>query len=92
MQIPKHLSGIPYPKVAVSFSGDMELYWDDGIVYIDVRFEPNHKMSVFSRNRKTVEEIYYDSADALVLQDEWYDEAFKMLIASRNEVKLSTIS
>jgi hypothetical protein len=73
---------LPQPKAMISRNGDIELYWDDSIVYIDIQFEPDNMLSLFSRNRLSGEEKFFDSVDIATIDDDWYFNTLDMLLSS----------
>ena len=72
----------PQPKAMISRNGDIELYWDDSIVYIDIQFEPDNMLSLFSRNRSSGEERFFDTVDIATIDSNWYFDALDVLLNS----------
>ncbi|RJF98993.1 hypothetical protein D3871_11095 [Noviherbaspirillum saxi] len=63
---------LPLPKAMLSASGELGLYWDDNDIYIDIAFEPEGKISIYSKIRSTGKEKFYDSIDTTSINSNWY--------------------
>ncbi len=71
----------PLPKTMLSRDGEIGLYWDDNLVYLDIQFEPDKALSVFSRDRLTGKEKFLDSVDVASINSSWYFDALGALLS-----------
>lgn len=66
-------SSFPLPTPMVSPNGELGLYWDTGANYADINFEPDGKISLYSRSRASPEiEKFIDGIDVTQLTNSWY--------------------
>ena len=70
----------PLPKPMLSREGVIGLYWDDGSVYIDIQFDSENTLSVFSRDRSSGKEKFVDSVDITSIDSNWYYDTLDMLL------------
>jgi hypothetical protein len=77
----------PLPKPMLSREGVIGLYWDDGSVYIDIQFDSEHTLCVFSRDRVSGEEKFVDSADITSIDSNWYYDTLEMLLTPMGHVQ-----
>ena len=77
----------PLPKPMLSREGVIGLYWDDGSVYIDIQFDSEHKLSVFSRDRSSGKEKFVDSVDITSIDSNWYYDTLDMLFTPVGHVQ-----
>lgn len=49
---------LPTPKPMISDKGNIGLYWDNKMTYIDIELEKNKLFTIFIRSRKTRQEYY----------------------------------
>ena len=77
----------PLPKPMLSRQGVIGLYWDDGSVYIDIQFDSENTLSVFSRDRSTGKEEFVDSVDVTSINSNWYYDALDMLLTPVGHVQ-----
>ena len=71
----------PLPKAMLSRDGVVGLYWDDSFVYIDIQFEPDQALSVFSRDRSSGKEKFVDSIDVTTITPSWYFDTLDALLS-----------
>lgn len=62
----------PLPKAMLSADGTVGLYWNDAHVYIDIQFESDQTLSMFSRNRSSDKERFFDSIDVTFINSNWF--------------------
>jgi len=72
----------PLPKAMLSRDGELGLYWDDSVVYVDIQFESDHTLSVFSRDRSSGKEKFVDSVDVTAINPNWYFDTLDALLIS----------
>jgi hypothetical protein len=77
----------PLPKPMLSREGVIGLYWDDGSVYIDIQFDSEHTLSVFSRDRSSGKEKFVDSVDITSIDSNWYYDTLDMLLTPVGHVQ-----
>ena len=77
----------PLPKPMLSREGVIGLYWDDGSVYIDIQFDSEHTLSVFSRDRSSGKEKFVDSVDITSIDSNWYYDTMDMLLTPVGHVQ-----
>ncbi len=70
----------PFPKAMLSRNGVIGLYWDDGSVYIDIQFDSDNTLSVYSRDRSSGKEEFVDSVDITGINSSWYYDALNILL------------
>ncbi|MDV6345086.1 hypothetical protein [Nitrosomonas sp. Is37] len=71
----------PLPKAMVSSDGTIGLYWDDTFMYIDIQFESDHTLSMFSRDRSTGKERFIDSIDVATVNSSWFFDTLGELLS-----------
>ncbi|KJV06226.1 hypothetical protein [Methylocucumis oryzae] len=69
----------PMPKAMLSSDGEVGLYWDDNIAYIDLQFESDQTLSIFSRDRSSGKETFIE-ADITTIDSEWFFDTFGELL------------
>ena len=69
----------PMPKAMLSSDGEVGLYWDDNIAYIDLQFESDQTLSIFSRDRSSGKEKFIE-ADIATIDSEWFFDTFGELL------------
>jgi len=62
----------PIPKAMLSGDGIVGLYWDDVFMYVDIQFESDHTLSIFSRDRASGKEEFIDSIDVATTNPAWF--------------------
>lgn len=77
----------PLPKPMLSREGVIGLYWDDGSVYIDIQFDSENTLSVFSRDRSSRKEKFVDSVDITSIDSNWYYDTLNMLLTPVGHVQ-----
>lgn len=77
----------PLPKPMLSREGVIGLYWDDGSVYIDIQFDSENTLSVFSRDRSSGKEKFVDSVDITSIDSNWYYDTLDMLLTPVGHVQ-----
>lgn len=77
----------PLPKAMLSRDGVIGLYWDDGSVYIDIQFDSDHTLSVFSRDRSSGKEKFVDSVDMTSINSSWYYDTLDALLTRAEHVQ-----
>lgn len=67
-------SALPLPTPMISSSGEIGLYWDNGISYLDINFDYDGTISLYSRNRGTNPEVetFLDEVDPTEITAAWY--------------------
>ncbi len=72
----------PLPKAMLSGDGTVGLYWDDTLMYIDIQFESDRTLSMFSRDRSSGKERFTDSIDVAAINPSWFFETLGELLSS----------
>lgn len=70
----------PLPKAMLTADGEVGLYWDDKNIYMDIAFEPEGKISIYSKVRSSGKEKFLDSVDTSVINSNWYFDALGDLL------------
>lgn len=70
----------PLPKAMLSSDGTVGLYWDDTRMYIDIQFESDRTLSMFSRDRSSGKERFIDSIDVVTINPSWFFDTLGELL------------
>ncbi len=71
----------PLPKTMLSSDGTVGLYWNDPLIYIDIQFESDHTLSMFSRDRSSGKERFIDSIDVATINSSWFFNTLSELLS-----------
>lgn len=63
---------LPLPKAMLSRDGIVGLYWDDSVIYVDIQFEQDNSISIFSKDRSSGKERFVNSIDLANIDHDWY--------------------
>lgn len=75
----------PLPKAMLSSDGTVGLYWNDAHIYIDIQFESDHTLSMFSRNRSSDKERFFDSIDVSSIDSNWFFNTLEELLSQTED-------
>lgn len=65
------------PKAMLSRDGTVSLYWDDSVIYVDLQFEHDNTISIFSKDRSSGKEMYVESIDVESIDRDWYIDTLR---------------
>lgn len=72
-------SGIPLPTLMRSDEGEIGLYWDTNEAYIDVNFDQDGTLSLYSRSREDGQEVFVENINITDLDATWAYETLSAL-------------
>lgn len=72
-------SGIPLPTLMRSDEGEIGLYWDTNEAYIDVNFDQDGTLSLYSRSREDGQEVFVENINITDLDATWAYENLSAL-------------
>lgn len=76
----------PLPKAMLSSDGTVGLYWNDPLMYIDIQFESDRTLSMFSRDRSSGKERFIDSIDVATINASWFFNTLGELLNPAEDV------